>query len=150
MINVTIRSPFDRHFTENEVTAICQQILAYFELENVELTVILESDLFIQQLNLDYRGIDSPTDVLSFDIDHIDPETGRRYLGDIIISVDTAERQAEVHKVNLKDELTLLVVHGVLHLLGYDHSEEHEQKEMWEKQRVVLELLGTDPNFPIG
>jgi len=148
MINVIIHDLFVQEISEDKVRMICQKVFDSFELKNSEITIIFESDSFIQHLNLSYRGIDDPTDVLSFDINHIDPETDRRYLGDVIISVETAKRQAESHKASLDDEITLLIVHGMLHLLGFDHAMEEEQKEMWIKQRSILDQLEISSHLP--
>jgi len=110
--------------------------------EDSDLTVVLTDDEQLQDLNRDYRDIDAPTDVLSFPASESDPETGRRYLGDILISVQRAEEQATTARHPLEAELQLLVVHGVLHLLGYDHGEDEEKNRMWTAQAEVLASLG--------
>ena len=83
-----------------------------------DLTVVLSDDMRLQKLNRDYLGVDAPTDVLSFPASETDPETGARYLGDILISIPRAEAQAKSAGHPLESEVQLLVVHGVLHLLG--------------------------------
>jgi len=80
--------------------------------------------------------------VLSFPASETDPETGARYIGDIIISVPYAARSAEKAGHPVESELQLLVVHGVLHLLGHDHAEPKEKARMWKAQAEILELLG--------
>ena len=107
-----------------------------------DLTVVLSDDARLQKLNRDYLGVDAPTDVLSFPASETDPETGARYLGDIIISISRAEAQAKSAGHPLEAEVQLLVVHGVLHLLGYDHAEAEEKTKMWKAQAEVLERLG--------
>jgi probable rRNA maturation factor len=107
-----------------------------------DLTVVLSDDARLQKLNRDYLGVDAPTDVLSFPASETDPETGARYLGDIIISISRAEAQAKSAGHPLEAEVQLLVVHGVLHLLGYDHAEAEEKTKMWKTQAEVLERLG--------
>ena len=107
-----------------------------------DLTVVLTDDARLQTLNRDYLGIDAPTDVLSFPASETDPETGARYLGDIIISIPRAEAQAKSAGHPLEAEVQLLVVHGVLHLLGHDHAEAEEKTKMWKAQAEVLERLG--------
>jgi len=107
-----------------------------------DLTVVLTDDARLQTLNRDYLGIDAPTDVLSFPASETDPETGARYLGDILISIPRAEAQAKSGSHPLEAEVQLLVVHGVLHLLGYDHAEAEEKTKMWKAQAEVLERLG--------
>lgn len=84
-------------------------------------TVALVGDSRIQELNRDFRGFDKPTDVLSFAADQPD------YLGDIVISVETANRQAHRRGSNLRRELKVLTLHGFLHLLGYDHETDDGQ-----------------------
>ena len=107
-----------------------------------DLTVVLSDDVRLQKLNRDYLGVDAPTDVLSFPASETDPETGARYLGDILISIPRADAQAKSAGHSLESELQLLVVHGVLHLLGYDHAEAKEKSKMWKVQAEVLERLG--------
>ena len=107
-----------------------------------ELSIILTNDARLHELNLNYLGINAPTDVLSFPASETDPETGARYLGDILISIPRAQTQAEAAGHPLEAEVQLLVVHGVLHLLGYDHAEPEEKAHMWKVQAEVLETLG--------
>ncbi len=108
-----------------------------------DLTVVITDDDRLQQLNKTYRGIDEPTDVLSFRSEALDPETGNRYLGDVVISWERAERQARAAGHSLKDELQLLVVHGILHLLGFDHTGPDDQREMWHAQAEILKAIGS-------
>jgi probable rRNA maturation factor len=110
----------------------------------VSLTVVFEEDERLQQLNKQYLGIDAPTDVLSFPADYLDPETKIRYLGDILISVPRALEQATSGGHSLDEELQLLVVHGILHLLGYDHVEDGEKEVMQETQSAILHQLGIE------
>ncbi len=108
----------------------------------VELTIVLSNDIQLRELNLQWMGINAPTDVLSFPADENDPETGSRYLGDILISVETAARQAARAGHSVEAEVQLLTVHGILHLLGHDHAEEQEKARMWAAQAEILETLG--------
>ncbi len=110
--------------------------------KDVELSIVVEDDEHVRKLNRDYREIDETTDVLSFPLDEIDPESGKSYLGDVIISYPQAAVQAKKANHPITAELQLLVVHGVLHLLGYDHSIELEKKRMWDVQANVLDSLG--------
>ena len=112
------------------------------ESEDSDLSIVLADNAQLQELNLNYLGIDAPTDVLSFPASETDPETGARYLGDILISVPRAQSQAEAAGHPLESEVQLLVVHGVLHLLGYDHAEPEEKARMWQAQAEILESLG--------
>lgn len=117
--------------------------------EACEITVVISGDSTLQDLNRRFRGMDRPTDVLAFPNDSRGPFAGGgpnfpRYLGDIVISLDRAQEQAESFGGTLNQELQLLIVHGTLHLLGYDHMEPKEKAQMWGIQRTILELLGVD------
>ena len=107
-----------------------------------DLSIVLTDDEQLHELNREYLGIDAPTDVLSFPASETDPETARRYLGDILISVPRAAKQAQTAGHTLETEVQLLAVHGTLHLLGYDHAETEEKARMWKAQAEVLERLG--------
>lgn len=114
---------------------------------SAEVSVVFADDSYIHELNLEYRGKDCPTDVLSFALDEgeepdiVDgPE--ETLLGDIIISLETAARQAEEYNHSLDRELSFLTVHGMLHLLGYDHEEELDRQEMRHQEEYILSLLG--------
>lgn len=110
--------------------------------EDADLTVVLTDDTQLHDLNKEYLGVDAPTDVLSFPSDQTDPETGARYLGDILISVERAAAQAAAAGHTTEAEVQLLVVHGVLHLLGHDHAEPEEKSRMWQAQGEILSGLG--------
>src|SRR5215216_1623241 len=107
-----------------------------------DLSIVLTEDARLQELNRDYLGIDAPTDVLSFPAAETDPETGSRYIGDILISVPRAQSQANAAGHTLESEVQLLVVHGVLHLLGHDHAQSEEKTRMWQAQAEILTSLG--------
>jgi probable rRNA maturation factor len=109
---------------------------------DAELTIVLSDDAQLRELNLQWMGIDAPTDVLSFPSDETDPETDSRYLGDILISVEYAARQAASAGYAPEAEVQLLVIHGVLHLMGHDHAEADEKARMWAAQAEILEKLG--------
>lgn len=109
----------------------------------VELTLVVTDDSQIQELNNQYLGVDSPTDVLSFPLDEIDPETNLRYLGDIIISFPRCLEQAQKSGHTTEAEMELLVVHAVLHLLGFDHAEPDQKAQMWDLQKKILTELKT-------
>ena len=109
---------------------------------NADITIVLTDDAQLHELNRDYLGVDAPTDVLSFPASESDPETGAPYLGDILISIPRAMQQAQTAGHPVEAEVQLLVVHGTLHLLGYDHAEAEEKARMWDAQADVLERLG--------
>lgn len=113
-----------------------------------ELSVALIGDDEMRQLNLDYRGIDKPTDVLAFsqtegEFGDVAPDM----LGDLVVSVDTASLQAEETGHAFEQELDLLIIHGVLHLLGYDHEKgAGEEKKMRDMEKEVLSALNQADN----
>lgn len=107
-----------------------------------DLSIVLTDDRQLHELNREYLDIDAPTDVLSFPASETDPDTARRYLGDILISVPRAAKQAQTAGHTLEAEVQLLTVHGTLHLLGYDHAGDDEKAQMWKAQAEVLERLG--------
>lgn len=112
----------------------------------VEVTLLLSDDDQLQSLNKEYRGINQPTDVLSFSSGEAMPgmKDDEAYLGDIVISVPAARRQAKQGGHSLKSELQLLTVHGTLHLLGFDHEEPEEKDRMWWTQASILAQLGAE------
>lgn len=115
---------------------------------SAEVNVTFVSDAQIRELNANYRHIDKPTDVLSFpmgDSGKFDknPDTDAFVLGDVVISLETASRQAENYGHSLQEEVTFLTVHSVLHLLGYDHVNGGlEAMRMRDKEQTILKALG--------
>lgn len=119
-----------------------------------EAYVTLTDNDGIREMNMEHRGIDKPTDVLSFPLieyvngepaiepGDIDPESGRVFLGDIVISVDKAMEQAQSYGHSPEREFAFLAVHGILHLLGYDHETEEDEKIMFSIQESILEEMG--------
>ncbi len=106
-----------------------------------EITLQLTDDRTIREFNRQYRGIDEATDVLSFENAFIDPESGETYLGDILISYETARRQAEARGLEMMAEIEMLLVHGILHLAGMDHASRSEWEEMSALQDAILKEL---------
>jgi probable rRNA maturation factor len=129
-----------------ETTSDAARLLGLLSMSDAELSVVLCDDAFIHPLNRDYRGKDAPTDVLSFaQRDGEDADPNDPVLGDVIISVQTAQRQASQRGYGLDKELRVLLVHGMLHLLGHDHLEPGEAAKMQAEERRLLALLGEDP-----
>ena len=141
------------------VDSIMEQVL---QTENcpyeASVNVLLTDNAGIHEFNSTYRGIDRPTDVLSFpnldfdvpgnfdkveesELDYFDPDTGELLLGDIIISTDKVQEQAEAYGHSLKREFAFLVAHSMLHLCGYDHMTEEESAVMEQKQEETLQKL---------
>lgn len=113
-----------------------------------QLTIVLTSDEAIRDLNRRFLGEDATTDVLAFPDGSHDEESGRLHLGDVVIAVPCARRQAETSGNTLIDELRLLVVHATLHLLGHDHDETARRDRMWGAQHAILERLGWKAKMP--
>jgi probable rRNA maturation factor len=111
-----------------------------------ELTIVIATDEELHRLNRTYREVDESTDVLAFgDVEtdgFVNPPDAPRYLGDVIISFPRAEKQAQRAGHPVEAELQLLSVHGVLHLLGYDHADPAERAAMWAAQAETLRQLG--------
>ena len=113
--------------------------------EPCEISVTLTDDAGIHAINRDHRGVDRPTDVLSFPIDEPDLDTGCRFLGDMILSLERTLAQSEEFGGGYAHECQYLTVHSVLHLLGYDHLDEGEEKaRMRAREKVIMEELGYD------
>jgi probable rRNA maturation factor len=112
------------------VRTLCDRMLAALGLDAAELSVLLVDDVRIQHLNRLHREKDRPTDVLAFPLDETPPDGAPRLLGDIVISLETALRQARSRKRTLLPEVRFLLAHGLLHLLGHDHGNPREKRRM--------------------
>jgi probable rRNA maturation factor len=135
-----------RHIDEQFVQKVLQAAGEHLNTSG-EVSVSFVSDDEIHELNRTYRGVDRPTDVLSFALregeeDFPVPDEGAELLGDIVISIPTAVRQAEEYGHSVEREVGFLLVHGFLHLLGYDHQDEDAEREMFGLQEEVLQKLG--------
>ncbi len=126
-------------------------MLASLGLEDAELSVLLTDDRQIQVLNREHRNKDKPTDVLSFPLDE-DPSSSDspRLLGDVVISLDTAERQARGRGRPLLEEVRFLLAHGLLHLLGHDHGEPEEKRVMVAATRRLVRAAPLPDAPPIS
>lgn len=112
--------------------------------DDIEMSCVLVDDEKIHEINREYRNIDRSTDVISFaleDNDQFYVEGMPRSIGDIFISVDHAKSQAQEYGHSLKREMCFLFTHGLLHLLGYDHMQEEDEKEMFALQKTILNRL---------
>lgn len=121
-------------------TTILETLKVEGKEQDYEISLSFVSDEEIRELNREYRGIDELTDVLSFPLED-EFDMGLPMLGDIIISLDRAYRQAEDYKHSFKREIAYLICHSMLHLLGYDHLEDNEKSIMREKEKKVMENL---------
>jgi probable rRNA maturation factor len=135
---------------EGWLEAVAERVL---ELERAgakaEVGIVITSNDRVQQLNRDYRGQDEPTDVLAFSAreqatdspSFIPPPDGRLHLGEVIIAYPQALVQAEEHGHPLRKELTILLIHGLLHLLGYDHEATDAERRMQAREKELLGLI---------
>ncbi len=114
------------------------------------LSIVITDDEAIRMLNRQYRAVDAPTDVLSFPADP-DVAVGEDadYLGDLVLALPTIQRQAAAEGHTVEDEMLLAVVHGTLHLLGYDHDTASNQRAMWAAQADALRALGVEIVVPL-
>ncbi len=131
---------------EATVRLAVEKVGEMFGASTAEVSVTLTNDAYIHTLNKEYRQIDRPTDVLSFALREGEepvvaggPDTD--ILGDIVLSVERARAQATEYGHSLRREIAFLTVHGMLHLLGYDHIEEADRREMEQEQKRVMEAL---------
>lgn len=127
-----------------EVQKFMEYSLEYLKLDNVTFNIIIIDNDMIHTINREYRGIDRPTDVITFALedDNTFISLDERILGDIYISIDRAKEQAIDYGHSLLRELCFLTIHGILHLLGYDHMKEDDEKVMFELQERVLTSYG--------
>ncbi len=138
-----VAPPFARRVRRRALTALARRALtAEAAPVPAQLSIAIIDDETIRELNRRYRGVDAPTDVLSFDLKDEDafvaPPKGARQLGEIVISYPTAARQAGEAGHAIDDELAHLLVHGVLHLLGYDHKSPKEARAMQKREETLL------------
>ena len=131
----------------NTVRKAAYTVSELYELNNAEVSITFTDNEHIHKINRDYRNVDRPTDVISFALNEGDEpeiEGGApiNVLGDIIISVEKAIEQAKDYGHSIEREVAFLTVHGMLHLLGYDHIEEDDRKEMRREEDFVMEKLG--------
>ncbi len=128
------RAPGSPALPNRRVLTFARRMLEALQIPDAELSLLLADDPTVHALNLEHRGKDQPTDVLAFPM--MDPDDEQLAtlaggpLGDVVISLDTAQRQASRRGVDLSDEVCVLLAHGLLHLLGYDHQTDEEEAEM--------------------
>lgn len=130
-LNVFINESVEVKFNYQHVIETLEKTIS----ENVSASLILVDINEIQEINRDYRQKDAPTDVISFEEEDDEDET---YIGDIFICVEKVHEQAEAYGHSLEREFAFLIVHGVLHLMGYDHIEKDDEVAMFAKQDEIL------------
>jgi probable rRNA maturation factor len=143
-------------FPTRQVIEAVRHVLSEHEVEaGTALTIVLTGDEQVRRLNAQFRGVDAPTDILSFAADPppVEIEDEPPYLGDLIIACPYTIHQAEEAGHALDDEFVLLAIHGTLHLLGYDHDSADHQDSMWAEQSDTLAYAGITldvPRFTFG
>ncbi|MEB3186769.1 MAG: rRNA maturation RNase YbeY [bacterium] len=146
-MDIWLEDEQDRPLDAGHWRSVMERMLRHEEQDaRTEISVTFVDDASIQELNREHRGKDRPTDVLSFPQwdpeDELPPAPLPIPLGDIVISVETAERQASEYGHSLEREIGFLLAHGLLHLLGLDHETPEEESVMRERQRRLLEAVG--------
>src|SRR3989338_9320768 len=117
---------------QKEILKKTQYILTSLKQEHTELSILFTNNRYIKKLNSTYRKRNYATDVLSFSMNT------ENYLGDIVISVEKAYANSKIHKFTLREELLFLIIHGILHLLGYNHETKHELKKLERIQNKIF------------
>lgn len=149
-----IQSLFDAASIQNLIEAVVNKALEYEGMiKDYQVSIVLTDNIKIKELNREHRGIDRATDVLSFPMLYsedeleqgkftdMDIDTGEVVLGDIVISLERAHEQSIEYGHSFEREVAYLTVHGILHLLGYDHETDDDRKIMREKEESILKLL---------
>lgn len=146
-LGIQIDKNFRKHLRKEWLHQVVEHSLAAQDIgSEVELGLLITDDETVRKLNQEYRGIDEPTDVLSFALverkpgssPFITPPDDLLHLGEVVISYPQAVRQAEENNHKVEEEVALLVIHGILHLLGYEHDEPAREREMRALEERVL------------
>ena len=159
-INVLIDEGLETRLEVGWLQSVAGQVLIAQEASSdVELSLVITSQERVRQLNRDYLGKDEPTDVLAFSMlpelsaggepgadspPFVTPPDGVLHLGEVIISYPQAVIQAEEHHHSIKKEIAILIIHGVLHLLGYDHAEPEPERQMRARETEILSQVDVD------
>jgi probable rRNA maturation factor len=142
-VEIQIDPAYTGDVAESWVARVAHSTLEAEAVVSAALSVVITDDDEVHELNRTYRQVDRPTDVLAFAAyegdPFVEPEEATPYLGDVIISYPRAAEQAVSHGHSVRQELALLIVHGTLHLLGYDHAQEEETRRMWARQEAILD-----------
>lgn len=121
------------------VRRVAKKALEVEGYKEAQVSILFCEDAYIRRLNKEYREVDTPTDVLAFSMyEGRFPKVHPEILGDVVISLETASRQAKRFRHSLDEEIVLLVVHGILHLLGYDHLKKKNKELMRKKEKKIL------------
>lgn len=151
-INISIDNEYKRRITQRRLRNIAEHALKAEKTgANVEMGILITNQENIRTLNMTYRDINEPTDVLSFymipqteqegDI-FINPPDNVKHIGEVVISYPQAVKQARENRHTVQKEITVLLVHGILHLLGYDHEEPVDEAKMKPREKIILDSIG--------
>ncbi len=142
-MNLEINNLTDEKINEKDIKLVVDATSKRLDVKDAIVSINLIDNKRIHEINKAYRGVDRETDVISFAFleDETDPDMDIENLGEIYISLEKAHSQALEYGHSFKRELCFLVVHGLLHLLGYDHMTEKEEKEMFSLQEEILSSL---------
>lgn len=143
MNEINITNNTNEPIDEELLYKVANYALEYEKVSNAVLNIIIVDNSYIHKINKEYRGVDRETDVISFALEDDDTfvKLPIRVLGDIYISIDKVKSQALEYGHSEKRELSFLTVHGILHLLGYDHMNINDEKVMFQKQEDILDKL---------
>jgi probable rRNA maturation factor len=149
-INVLYDEGFENSVSEDWLRDVAQQALLSEGQDDAEMGILITGQERIRSLHKEYMGEDSPTDVLSFAMrekgpagtpDFVFPEGDALHLGEVIISLPQAEIQAKEHKHSVKKEVAVLLIHGILHLLGFDHDRPESREKMQDRETAILKIV---------
>lgn len=143
-MNYQITNLTEEKIDENDLVNVIEKVSELLGIESSIVSIVLVDNEYIHKINKEYRNVDRETDVISFAFmdDETNPESGITDLGEIYISLEKAHSQSKEYGHSFKRELCFLLTHGLLHLLGYDHMTEEDEKEMFGLQEEVLNSLG--------
>jgi len=149
MIHLTVEKRYQNSDIEAKVKQAADVTLARQGVDpQNELSLVITGDRKLKEFNTQFRGEAQATDVLSFPAGEFTPGLTAGYLGDVAISLPRARAQAKMEGHSLVEELQLLTVHGILHLLGHDHGDSQEKSRMWAAQDSILKQLGVSIKSP--
>jgi probable rRNA maturation factor len=155
-VNIQVEIETDFQVSEQRLRDAVEWVLRNHQIEDeAGLSIVIMGDDEIRHLNQQFRSVDAPTDVLSFPAEpEMIPEDEEiedegLYLGDLLLALPYIQRQAESEQHSVSDELVLAVIHGTLHLLGYDHDTAENQSKMWAVQSEALKTMNVDIIVPL-
>ena len=150
MLTLIIPNSYAKQLDQKRLALAWEESLKQLKLpKKASATLRLTNNALIRQFNRSWRNEFSVTDVLSFENAYTDPETGEEYLGDIMISFQKARQQAQLGGHPVQTEIEMLFVHGILHLVGYDHGDKEEWQAMTDMQNTILKKIGNPLQGPI-